>query len=277
MLHLSKRQLNHLYPRLLQLGNFNLYTYGALAAVGLIVGLSLIVYLAKRDGIDEENTWNVGLVSIVAGVIGAKLLLVINDWAYYSHHLRDIFSFNVFQAGGVYSGALVVGTATGIAFMRWKRMPLLRSLDAFAPGVAIGQAIGRLGCFAAGCCYGKPTSAPWAVTFTNPLAAQVVGTPLGIPLHPTQLYEFLADIAIFALLIWMGRHRRFAGQIAGTFAFLYGIARFFIEFYRDDPERGSVFGGLMSLTQLLAVCFVILGGLLWMRHSEESPGKLEAA
>jgi phosphatidylglycerol:prolipoprotein diacylglycerol transferase len=266
-----------LYPRLLQLGNFNLYTYGILAAVGLIVGLTLIVHLAKRDGIDEENTWNLGLICIVAGVIGAKLLLVINDWPYYSKHFREIFSFNVFQAGGVYSGALVLGTATGIAFMRWKHMPVLRTLDAFAPGIALGQGIGRLGCFAAGCCYGKPTGEPWAVTFTNPLAAKVVGTPLGIPLHPTQLYEFLADIAIFALLIWMGRHRRFAGQVAGTFAFLYGIARFFIEFYRDDPERGSVFGGFMSLTQLLALLLVILGGVLWMQRGGEGASKLEAA
>jgi phosphatidylglycerol:prolipoprotein diacylglycerol transferase len=257
-----------LFPRLLQIGHFTLYTYGFLAAIGLITALTLIVRFAKRDGIDEEKTWNLGLLVIVTGVAGAKLLLVINDWAYYSVHRGEILSLNIFQAGGVYSGGLIVGTTAGILFILWKRMPLLRTLDAFAPGVAFGHGIGRLGCFAAGCCYGKPTDAPWGVTFTNPLAAKIVGTPLGIRLHPTQIYEFLADMAIFALLVWLTRHRKFPGQIMGTYFFLYGIARFFIEFYRADPERGSVFGGLMSLTQLLAIVFVIVGGILWMQREK---------
>ncbi len=256
-----------LHPRLLQFGHFTLYTYGALAAIGLIAGLTLIVWLAKRDGINEENTWNMGMVSIIAGVMGAKLLLVINDWPYYSLHPREIFSLNIFQAGGVYSGGLIAATIAGMLFARWKHMPFLRTLDAFAPGIAFGHAIGRLGCFAAGCCYGTPTDVPWGVTFTDPVAKALVGAPLNVRTHPTQIYEFLANMAIFAVLIWIGRHRKFAGQVWGTYFFLYGIARFFIEFYRDDPERGSVFGGLITLTQLIAVLLVITGGIFWMQRS----------
>ena len=258
-----------MHPRLLQFGHFTLYTYGILAAIGLIAGLSLIVHLAKGDGISEEKTWNLGLVCIIAGVIGAKLLLIINDWSYYSIHRREIFSFNIFQAGGVFSGALVLGTISAMVFIKWKQMPFLRTVDAMAPGIAFGHAIGRLGCFAAGCCYGRPTEVAWGVTFTDPIANAVVGTPLNVRLHPTQIYEFLADMAIFAVLLWLGRHRRFAGQVMGTYAFLYGIARYFIEFYRDDPERGSVFGGMMTLTQLLAVLFVILGAILWMQGGDD--------
>lgn len=266
-----------MYPRLLQFGHFTLYTYGVLAAIGLIVGLTLIVHLAKRDGIDEEKTWNLGLVCIISGVIGAKLLLIVNDWAYYSVHWREIFSSNIFQAGGVFSGALVLGTIAALLFIRWKQMPLLRTVDALAPGIVLGHAIGRLGCFAAGCCYGKPTGVPWGVTFTDPAAKAIVGAPLNVRTHPTQLYEFLADMAIFAVLLVLSRHRKFPGQIMGTYAFLYGIARFFIEFYRDDPERGSVFGGVMTLTQLLAIFFVVLGAILWMQHDDQKAGSVAVA
>jgi phosphatidylglycerol:prolipoprotein diacylglycerol transferase len=147
---------------------------------------------------------------------------------------------------------------------------LLTTLDAFVPGIAFGHAVGRLGCFAAGCCYGKPTTMPWGVTFTNPLANSLVGTPLNVRMHPTQIYEFLAEMAVFAVVMWTWKHKKFSGQVFGTYAFLYGIARFWLEFYRDDPERGSVFGGLMTLTQLISIVLVIIGGIMWMRWQPKS-------
>ena len=104
----------------------------------------------------------------------------------------------------------------------------------------MGHAIGRLGCFAAGCCYGKPTDHFWGVTFTNPLAQELVGTPLGHALEPTQLFESAAELGIFFILTWMFRRKKFDGQIFGAYLFLYGIARFFIEFLRDDPGRGKL-------------------------------------
>jgi phosphatidylglycerol:prolipoprotein diacylglycerol transferase len=143
-------------------------------------------------------------------------------------------------------------------------LPKLKTTDSFAPGIAIGHSIGRLGCFAAGCCYGKPTNLPWGVTFTNPLAGLLVGTPLGVKLHPTQIYEFLAEGLIFILLLWMFRHRGFPGQISATYLFLYGVARYFLEFLRNDPDRGSMFGGVMTATQFIAMLLVIGGGLMWV-------------
>src|SRR5882757_3672102 len=156
-----------------------------MAAIGLIVGLIINVNLARRDGIDEDFAWNLGLVSILAGVVGSKLLLVINDPSYLAQPLR------LLQAGGVWSGGLIAAVSIGLLYVAYSKNPLLKTLDAFTPGIAFGHAVGRLGCFAAGCCYGKPTDMPWGIVFTNPLANSLVGTPLNVRMHPTQLYEFL--------------------------------------------------------------------------------------
>ena len=252
-------------PILLHYGRFSLPTYGFLAAVGLLVGLSVCVRNAARQGIDADKTWNLGILAILAGIVGAKLLMVLNDWNYYKEHPRQIFSLTTLQAGGVWSGGLVLAVLVAWWYIRRNRIPVLRTCDAFAPGIALGHAIGRLGCFAAGCCWGKPTHLPWGVTFTNPLAALLVGTPLGVRLHPTQIYEMLVELANFFLLTWLLRRKKFDGQVIGAYMFVYGIARFFLEFLRDDPDRGSVFGGFMTGTQLLAMGLVIVGGVLWIR------------
>ncbi len=259
-----------MFPRLFHIGNLSLSTYGALAALGLILGLVIDVRLAKRDGIDEERAWNLGLVAIFAAIAGAKLLLIINDFGYYREHPGVLFSTTLLQAGGVWYGGVLGGLLAAGIYMRIHRMPALRVCDAFMPGVALGHAIGRLGCFAAGCCYGRETTVPWGVTFTNPLAKELVGTPLGVKLHPTQLYEFAAEMVIFPFLLWLWKRKTFDGQVFGTYLFLYGIVRYFSEFYRDDPERGSMFNGLMTTTQFISICLVIAGGALWMRRGRRT-------
>jgi phosphatidylglycerol:prolipoprotein diacylglycerol transferase len=268
-------------PILFHYARFSLPTYGFLAAVGLLVGLAISVRYAARNGMDADKTWNLGILAILAGIAGAKLLLVMNDWAFYKLHPREIFSLRTLQAGGVWSGGLVAAVLVSWWYIRHHHFPVLKTCDVFAPGIALGHAIGRLGCFAAGCCWGKPTTLPWGVTFTNPLASQLVGTPLGLALHPTQLYEMVLELGNFFLLAWMLGRKRFDGQVIGAYMFVYGLARYFLEFLRDDPERGSVLHGLMSGTQLLAVGLVIGGGLLWLRRNphpeihrlEEAPSK----
>jgi len=268
-------------PILLHFGRLSLPTYGFLAAVALLVGLAVSVRYATRHGMDPDKIWNLGVLVILAGIIGAKLLLVLNDWEFFQAHPRDIFSLKTLQAGGVWSGGVVTAVLVAWWYMRRNHIPLLKTCDVSSPGIALGHAIGRLGCFAAGCCWGKPTTLPWGVTFTNPLAAQLVGTPLGVRLHPTQVYEMALELANFFLLGWILRRRRFDGQVVGTYMFVYGFARYFLEFLRDDPERGSVLHGFMSGTQLLAIGLVIAGGLLWLRRNprreiappEEAPTK----
>ena len=133
--------------------------------------------------------------------------------------------------------------------------------DAFAPGLALITPSAVTGRFAAGCCYGKETHHWWAVTFHNPLANSITGTPLGVPLEPTQLFESAVELANFIFLMWLLKRRKFDGQVFGAFLFIYGIARFFLEYLRDDPGRGSVFGGAMTGTQLIAIGLVVGGGL----------------
>jgi phosphatidylglycerol---prolipoprotein diacylglyceryl transferase len=251
------------HPQLLHFGSFFLPTYGFLVALGVLIGLWISVRNAERLGIDGDKAWNLGILVVLCGIVGAKVLYVINDWGYYSANPREIFSVSTLQAGGVFSGGLVAAFVAAAWYVRKHHLSPLGTCDAFAPGLALGHAIGRLGCFAAGCCYGKETHHWWAVTFTNPMAAAITGTPLGKPLEPTQLFECAVELANFFFLTWLLRRRKFNGEIIGAFMIIYGTARFFLEFLRGDPGRGSVFGGIMTGTQLIAIGLVIGGGVIW--------------
>ncbi|HEY5175470.1 MAG TPA: prolipoprotein diacylglyceryl transferase [Terriglobales bacterium] len=257
-------------PRLFHIGNFGLPTYGLMAALGLIFGLMLIVKLGREQGLDPDKLWNLGIIAILSGIVGAKILMILVDLGYYRENPGAIFSLSTFQAGGVWSGGFVLALALCIWYMRRNNLPVLRTCDVFAPGLALGHAFGRVGCFAAGCCWGRETHVPWAVTFHNPLANEIVGTPLNVPLHPTQLYEMVVELCNCLFLVWLIRRKKFEGEIIGTYMIIYGVARYFIEFVRGDPGRGE-FMGFMSGTQAIALCLVIGGGLLWMRRATVAP------
>ncbi len=253
-------------PRLLDFGEWGLPTYGVMAAIGLVLGLTINVRLAEREGLDGDKSWNLGILAILSGIVGAKILFIAQDWPYYSANPGKIFSLATLQTGGIFYGGLVAAIGVSLWYMRRHRFPLLKTCDVFAPGVALGHAIGRLGCFAAGCCYGKPTDLPWGVTFTDELAHRFTGTTLGVPLHPTQIYEFLVELANFGVLMWLFRRRSFDGQVIGAYLFLYGFARYFMDFLRDDPGRGLLFHGALTGTQFISILMVIAGGALWLRR-----------
>jgi phosphatidylglycerol---prolipoprotein diacylglyceryl transferase len=250
-------------PELFHIGRFFLPTYGLLVATGVLVGLWISVRNSSRQGIDPDKAWNLGILVVLAGILGAKILYIIVDWSTYANDPKQIFSLATLQAGGVFSGGLLAALVVAAWYIRKHKLPTLATCDAFAPGLALGHAIGRVGCFAAGCCYGKPTHAFWGVTFTNPLANSRVGTPLNVPLEPTQLFESAVELANFFILMWLLKRRKFDGQVIGAYLFLYGIARYFLEYLRDDPGRGLVFGGMMTGTQLISIFLVLAGGLIW--------------
>jgi phosphatidylglycerol---prolipoprotein diacylglyceryl transferase len=251
------------FPRLFHIGNFSLPAYGLLVSIGVLLGIWISVRNSEKQGINPEDAWNLGILVVLFGILGAKILYIVNDWSYYTSHPGEIFSLGTLQAGGVFSGGLLAALIAAAWYMRRHNMPALGTCDAFSPGLALGHAIGRVGCFAAGCCYGKPTEHFWGVTFTNPLAHAWVGTPLGVPLEPTQLFESAVELVNFFVLMWMLKRKKFDGQVFGAYLFLYGVARYFLEFIRDDPGRGSVFGGLMTGTQLIAIGLVLIGALIW--------------
>ncbi len=254
-----------MFPRLLQIGSFSLPTYGFLVAMGVLIGMYICARLARTQGILEDDAWNLGILMVLSGIVGAKILLIANEWPHYSQNPREIFSMAMLQSGGVFSGGLLGALLAGYLYMRVHKMPLWKTLDSFAPGLAFGHVLGRLGCFSAGCCYGKPTDWPWGVTFTSSVAASQTGVSLGVHLHPTQLIEGAAELVNFFILLWLFRRKSFDGQVFGTFMVLYGIERFFIEFLRGDEGRGLLFGGILTTTQAISIGLVIVGGMLWLR------------
>jgi phosphatidylglycerol---prolipoprotein diacylglyceryl transferase len=259
------------FPQLFHIGKFFLPTYGFLVSLGVLIGLWISVRNSEKLGVDGDKAWNLGILVVLCGIIGAKVLYIVNEWSYYSAHPSEIFSINTLQAGGVFSGGLLAAFVAAAWYVWRHKMPALGTCDAFAPGLALGHSIGRIGCFAAGCCYGKETHHWWGVVFHNPLANSITGTPLGIPLEPTQLFESAVELANFFFLMWLLKRRKFEGQVIGAFMFIYGIARFFLEYLRDDPGRGSVFGGAMTGTQLIAVGLVLAGGLIWWLRPRSKP------
>lgn len=241
-----------MYPILLEIGGFPVYTYGVLLAAAYLLGLQLALVRARARGLDANRVMDLGIWIIISALIGAKLLLLIVDFETFRYRPAELLT--LLRSGGVFYGGLIAAVIVAIWYMRRHRLPVWTTSDAFAPGIALGHVIGRLGCLFAGCCFGRPTDVPWAITFHSEYAAQNVGTTLNVPLHPTQLYEAGAELAILGLLlVFERRGRAFPGRTFWGYMLLYGITRFVIEFYRGDP-RGMV--GALSTSQFVSVILV---------------------
>ncbi|HET9371852.1 MAG TPA: prolipoprotein diacylglyceryl transferase [Vicinamibacterales bacterium] len=250
-----------MHPILFEIGNWPVYSYGLLLAIAYLAGLQLAVIRARRLGVDSTKVMDLGIYLIIAALVGAKLMLVAVDFDYFRQQPRELLS--LVRAGGVFYGGLIAALAVAIWLVRRYALNLWTVADLMAPGIALGHVIGRLGCLLAGCCYGKPTAVPWGITFTSPDAAANVGTPLGIPLHPTQLYDAGAELLILVLLLLTERRGRpFAGRTFWLYMLLYAISRFIIEFYRGD-ERGIILG--LSTSQFVSVVIAPLAVLMLLR------------
>jgi phosphatidylglycerol:prolipoprotein diacylglycerol transferase len=238
-----------MYPRLLELGPLSVYSYGVLLAAAYLAGLKFAMVRAKSRGLDSARVLDLGIAIIVSALVGAKLLLVLTDFQRYVTHPSELW--DVARSGGVFYGGLILALAVAIWFVRHAGLPLWTTCDVFAPGIALGHVVGRLGCFLAGCCYGRPTGVAWAITFTDPFVAANVGTPLNVPLHPTQLYEAGAELVILGLLLATEqRGRGFGGRTFWLYMLLYAVSRYVIEIFRGDP-RGTV--GIFSTSQFISV------------------------
>jgi phosphatidylglycerol:prolipoprotein diacylglycerol transferase len=218
---------------------------------------------------------DLGVYLVIAALVGAKLLLLLVNFNYFRTNPGEILVLA--RSGGVFYGGLIGATLVAFWYIKRHGLPLWTTCDMFAPGIALGHVVGRLGCLMAGCCYGTPTSVPWAITFTDPFAAANVGTPLNIPLHPTQLYEAGAELLILVfLLVTERKGRTFPGRTFWGYMLLYAISRFIIEFYRGD-ERGLIMG--LSTSQFISLVLAPLSliMLVVLRRRVTSPEPARAA
>ena len=244
-----------MHPKLFELGPINLYSYGLLLVAAYLIGLQVAVVRGRKWGLNSNRVMDLGIAIILSALVGAKLLLLIVDFDHFSSNPDQLWT--LLRSGGVFYGGLVMAVAVAFWYIRRYSLPLWRTCDAFAPGIAVGQAVGRMGCFLAGCCYGKPTTLPWGITFTDTLAASNVGTPLNISLHPTQLYESIITLCILMTLLFFERRgNTFAGRTFWIYILLYSTSRFFVEFYRGDP-RGIAFD-FLSTSQFVSALLVPL-------------------
>ena len=249
-----------MHPILLEAGPITIYSYGVLLAAAYLLGLWLGVRRANQAGLDGNRVLDLGIWVIIAALVGAKGLLFLLDFEHFTSSREEFFS--LLRSGGVFYGGLIAASLTCIYQLRKHKLPLWKSGDLFAPGIALGYMVGRLGCLMAGCCYGKPTQVAWAITFTDPAAAMNVGTPLGVPLHPTQIYEALAGLVILVtLLVLERRGKPYPGRTFWQFVLLYAVSRFVIEFFRGD-DRGMV--SMFSTSQVISLVLAPLSVfMLW--------------
>jgi phosphatidylglycerol:prolipoprotein diacylglycerol transferase len=256
-----------MHPILFEIGTFPVYTYGILLGAAYLAGLQFARARARTRGLDPDRILDLGIWIIVSALVGAKAMLVAVDFRSY-RSAADFLS--IVRSAGVFYGGLVAAVLVAFWYLWRHRMPVWSVTDTFAPAIALGHAVGRMGCLLAGCCYGRPTSVAWAITFHNEYAAQNVGTPLGIPLHPTQLYDAGAELAILVILLAFERRGRpFAGRTFWAYLLLYGVSRFVIEFYRGDP-RGMI--GTLSTSQFVSVLLVPLSVVMLLALSRKASG-----
>ena len=248
-----------MFPRILHIGSYSQSTYGVLVALAFLVAISVIARLARRAGLNSDAVVNLAILCGISAIVGAKIMMYLVDLPYYARNPGEILSLASLQAGGVFYGGFIAALIAAVIYIRRHHLPALLTADVFAPGIALGHGIGRIGCFAAGCCWGRPTNLPWGITFTNPISHDTVGVPLDIKLHPTQLYESIAEFIIFGILYWRIHRRHAPGAIISLYLVLYSSVRFLVEFLRDHPGEPNPFGGPLNTEQWVSLVLAALG------------------
>ncbi len=245
-----------MFPILFQHGRLTIYTYGLLVALGFLAAIWVAGSEARRRELESRKVQDLGFVILIAALLGARLFYVLIEWEYFAEHPMQVFE--IWKGGLVFYGGFVCAALASLVYIHTRNLPLWDTADCVAPGLALGQALGRVGCFFAGCCYGAECDLPWAVTFTDPRGL----APLGVPLHPTQLYSALGNLVVFAVLYATARTRRRAGWVFGLYLVIYPAFRFAIEFLREDP-RGAL--GPLSTSQVLGIPLFLFG--LWILYT----------
>jgi phosphatidylglycerol:prolipoprotein diacylglycerol transferase len=249
-----------MHPTLIRIGSFTIHTYGVFVAVGFLVGIALAMREARRIGEDATGILDLSFYILIWAIVGSRLLYVVMNYQAYAGNPLEILK--LWKGGLTFQGGLLASCLTLFWYAKKYCIKLGRLADILAPSVAIGQAFGRIGCFFAGCCYGKETHLYWAITFRDPESL----APVGIPLHPTQIYHALSLFLIFLILMGIRRFKTFEGEIAWSYLLLHSVQRSFIENFRGDVER-SLFGGITTPTQVISIIIGLTSlYMLWHFH-----------
>lgn len=246
-----------MYPVLFKIGNMGIYTYGLFVALGLLTAIFVTKKLAVPQGIKAQLVTDIFFVILISAVIGSRLLYVVINWKAFQNNLLDIFT--IWNGGLVFFGGFITAVIGACIYAKKQNLEIFKTADLLAPGVALGHSVGRIGCFFAGCCYGKACDLPFAIRFTHPDTL----APHNVYLHPTQLYMMLSNLILFGILFLIYRKRKFNGQVFLIYIMLYSVFRSFIEFFRGD-FRGDFIWNFLSMSQgigalafVTALCFYI--------------------
>jgi len=239
------------HPIIFETPYFSLKAYGLFVAIGFLSGLAFALREARQQGLDPQSILDLAFYIILSAIIGSRLFYVLTNLDSYRHTPLDVLK--VWQGGLTFYGGFIFSFITGVIYMQRHRMAVWKTFDLFAPALALGDFFGRIGCFFAGCCYGRECSYPWAVTFTDPQSLARIGAAL----HPTQLYSSLASLATFLLLWAWSSRKTFDGQLALLWIFFYSFFRLIIEYFRGDP-RGYLILGTFAVSQVIAAVLGIV-------------------
>ena len=239
---------------LFSIGPLTVHSYGLMIALGILVCVFMGMYRARKYGYKDEAVLDIAIFGILSGFVGAKLLYVLVEFDSFLKNPMDVLG----SEGFVVYGGIIVGALVGILYCRIKKLPCWEYFDLLAPSIAVAQGFGRIGCFLAGCCYGRPTDTFWSVTFPEGSFA-----PAGVPLIPTQLISSAGDFIITGILLVYSKHNKKAGNVGILYMLLYGIGRFLVECLRSD-DRGTV--GLLSTSQFISIGIILLAIILFFRH-----------
>lgn len=246
-----------MHPILIDLGFFALPAYGVLLATAVLMALWSARVRADGAGMDGTKVVDFGLWLVIWALLGAKILLVVVEWRRYLGDPAQLLGLA--RAGGVFLGGFLAAIVAAVVMLRRYKLQALPTFDVLAPSLALGQAIGRIGCLFAGCCWGHECDLPWAITYTDPAAAANVGTPLHIAVHPFPAYAAAFNFSVFLVLSWLYRKNLAPGRVFASYLVLYGFGRFLLEFTRGDEVRGLYFGGLISTSQLISAALIATG------------------
>jgi phosphatidylglycerol:prolipoprotein diacylglycerol transferase len=260
-----------MYPILVKIGPIIIHTYGFMLALGVLSAIALSTWLGKKENLDSKTIFDFIFYTLLIGLLGAKLFLFFTELSYYTRSFSNFKS--LLFSGGTFYGGLIFGGVFAVWFLHKHRVNFRIMGDTVAPSLALAHFFGRMGCFFAGCCWGREAvGCSIAVEFTSSQTS--TGVPHHVPLYPTQLMEAGLNLLNFLFLFLLYRKKKFNGQIFTIYLLNYSIIRFFVEFFRGDDDRGYIFGGMehpftsLSVPQLISILGIIIAVILYIRFKK---------